>query len=344
MRTIILLWLIALLPLYKLKAQLPQFAVVRPDGTTFICPTWDSAYNKALNGDYIYLPGATINSALIIDKRLYIFGAGHHPDSTIATGKTSVNASIQLMSNASGSNIEGIQFSGSIYLQYTTKKIRDITIKRCRFTDILFTNGATPADSLPSNITILENTFNTIYGYGSAGNSFIRNVIKFNASSVTGSNFLNNNFLCLGGQFSQLEYCLFANNIFLSTQPFANSSTCTDIFHNNLKLNNVPLLAGCPVNTGIELNSISVPAISDIFISYSTSGNGFPYTDNYHLKPACPGINAGTDGTDVGIYGTASPVSEGWVPSNPHIYYKQVAPQTNVNGQLQVEFRVRTNN
>ena len=42
------------------SAQTPQFAIVKPDGTTFICPSWDSAYIKSLDGDVIYLPGITI--------------------------------------------------------------------------------------------------------------------------------------------------------------------------------------------------------------------------------------------------------------------------------------------
>jgi hypothetical protein len=75
-------------------AQAPQFAVVRPDGTTYICPSWDSAYNKAVNGDNIYMPGITINSEIKINKKLFIYGAGHHPDSSIITGKTIVTNNI----------------------------------------------------------------------------------------------------------------------------------------------------------------------------------------------------------------------------------------------------------
>ena len=57
MKKLVFILLTGILFVNDLNAQAPQFAVVRPDGTTYICPSWDSAYNKANNGDNIYLPG-----------------------------------------------------------------------------------------------------------------------------------------------------------------------------------------------------------------------------------------------------------------------------------------------
>jgi len=72
-------------------AQTPQFAVVRPDGTTYICPSWDSAYNKAANGDNVYVPGGNFTISSPIDKSLNIFGAGYFIDSSITTSITLIN-------------------------------------------------------------------------------------------------------------------------------------------------------------------------------------------------------------------------------------------------------------
>lgn len=73
-------------------AQIPQFAVVRPNGTTYICPTIDSAYNKAINGDYIYLPGGNFNLTNPISKSLHIYGAGYNQDSSATTNITTFNS------------------------------------------------------------------------------------------------------------------------------------------------------------------------------------------------------------------------------------------------------------
>ena len=102
-------------------------------------------------------------------------------------------------------------------------------------------------------------------------------------------------------------------------------------------------LSGCILGDGYQSSTILLPDLSDIFFSYSGNGN-FSYLDNFHLKSECPGVGAGTDGTDLGIYGSSSPTSEGWIPSNPHIYFKQINTQTNSSGTLPVQIKVRTGN
>jgi hypothetical protein len=47
-----------------------------------------------------------------------------------------------------------------------------------------------------------------------------------------------------------------------------------------------------------------------------------------------------TDGTDVGIYGTASPYKPGGVPYNPHFRSATIAPATDPDGDLPVNIRV----
>ena len=228
-----------------------------------------------------------------------------------------------------------------MFFQYTDRKIQDYTIKRCRSNNIHFTDGYTPFDSLPTNIRITESVFSSTDGSGSSGISFSKNLIAFNVNNFVSSDFFNNTFLYTSNSLNGITYSNIRNNIFLTSHVFNSNTSCTNSFSNNLKINGCGLLCGCPFNTGVEAGTISVSSTNDIFISYVGS---FPYIDNYHLKPTCPGVNAGTDGTDVGIYGTSQPTSEGWVPSNPHIYFKQVAPQTNSNGQLPIQFKVRTGN
>ncbi|MBL4585431.1 MAG: hypothetical protein JKX84_00010, partial [Flavobacteriales bacterium] len=53
-----------------------------------------------------------------------------------------------------------------------------------------------------------------------------------------------------------------------------------------------------------------------------------------------PGAGAGTDGTDVGIYGGSYPYKHGAVPFNPHVQINQIDNQTNGQGELPVNIRV----
>lgn len=329
------------------SAQGSQFAVVRQDGTTYICPTWDSAYSKANNGDFIYLPGVTLSNQIHINKKLFIFGSGHHPDSSFVTGKTIFSSNLFIYAGASGGSIEGVQVLSSTIFNYGNK-IQNYTIKRCYLTDILFSSYSSPiVDSLPEYIYVEESILNSSTGYGTKNIFFNKTIITNTINNFKNSTFKNNIFLRVNQAFSSTfqntTNTLFENNIFLDYNPLEpNSGNCGNTHLNNLKYSNANFngSTNCPVN--LAQGNISTANISDIFILMPSPV--FAYTNNYHLKPTCPGVNAGTDGTDVGIYGTIQPTSEGWVPSNPHIYFKQVAPQTNNSGQLQIQFRVRTNN
>jgi len=199
MKTKILPFLIFISSYYITNAQAPQFAVVRPDGTTYICPTWDSAYNKAIDGDNIYLPGVPVNGTFYIDKRLNIFGAGHHPDSSSVSGKTTILGSLFFRSGASGGSIEGVHFTTDIYLSYTGRKIRDIQIKRCRLGSLnfnIFGNPTPSIDSLPINITITENLIiGYLFGENSSGNTITKNIIQGQTGNFISSYVANNIFL-----------------------------------------------------------------------------------------------------------------------------------------------------
>jgi len=88
----------------------------------------------------------------------------------------------------------------------------------------------------------------------------------------------------------------------------------------------------------IGINNIVNQTQSTIFVNQS--GNSFSYDDDYHLQSTCPGKNAGRDGTDIGIYGGASPWKEGSIPFNPHIQTLNISPVTNSSGNLNVNIQV----
>ncbi len=328
----------------SINAQSPQFAVVKPNGNTQIFPSWTAAYNAAVNDDYIYLPGVGISGTITLNKRLHIFGAGHHPDSTNATNKTVFTGVIDIFRGANGGSLQGINCTESIQIGINGTKVLNYTIKKCAITSSIAFGGVS-IDSLPEYVSIIENIVNSIgngHGLSTKNHTIEKNIIKSNVHNFEFSLFRNNIFLYSFITFSNVYNSTVENNIFLYSDPVPPPSNCFNSFYNNLKISNSDFYdsGGCPIQA--ESGNLSVPSYTDIFISYDN--NGFDYADNYHLQPTCPGVGAGTDGTDVGIYGTSDPTSEGWVPSNPHIYFKNIDPSTGPDGKLHIEVGVRANN
>src|SRR5574343_88628 len=191
-------------------AQSPQFAVVRPNGTTYICPSWDSAYNKAIDGDNIYLPGVTINTQVHLDKKLNLFGAGHHPDSSSATGTTIFTSNFFISKGASDGSIEGIKVLYPTFF-FSDRKVKNYSIRRCYLNGLGFSNNTSPTtDSLPENTFISETILNSslidgtpsIKGYFAQNNIFERNIVTGAVEGLRYSTFRNNNFLRLSTAFT----------------------------------------------------------------------------------------------------------------------------------------------
>ncbi|MEP7321594.1 MAG: hypothetical protein ABI761_06730 [Saprospiraceae bacterium] len=342
MKLIFFFVLSLLIPLNHAISQNPQFADVKPNGITQVFTSWPTAYAAAVNGDFIYLPGILIPDIMTVNKKLFIFGSGLHPDSCSASGRTKVDI-LKILGGAGGGTIEGIQVNQATYLGSTesgyTTKLQNYTLKRCSLGGVVF--NSLP-DSLPEFITISESLVSSVSGAGNpvALNCyFYKNIIFTNIFHLGYCTFKNNIFANGDWVMGDINYTLFENNIFLYPSPFIPSlPNCFNTFLNNLKVG-VANLNSCE---STQQGTILVPSVDDIFILYNPSNS--TYINNYHLLPGCPGIGAGTDGTDVGIYGTNNPTPVGWIPSNPHIYFKQVDAETGADGKLHIKVGVRTNN
>ncbi len=326
-------------------SQTPQIALVKPNGTTTIHSTFDAAYTASTDDDYIYLPGGTF-AVIAIQKRIHIVGAGYNEDSTLVTGTTKLPY-IYIYQEGAGGSIEGIKFTsnncGNILFENSggTLTPNSYTISNCFIKDgIKFNNSA---GLIWSNVTIKNNMIGTQgctnFGpysiSGSITNSFISNNILLNdIGGGSGLEVSNNIFF----QESNLDLygpnSTYKNNIFLST---ATASTYDNVFHNNVNINPQS-------NQNNEVYNNVIETFSDIFINPGNTPFTYDVSNNYHIKSTSACKNSGYDGTDRGIYGGAFPWQEGSLPSNPHIYYKNVASTTNASGQLQVQYKVRTGN
>ncbi|HMU06245.1 MAG TPA: hypothetical protein PJ990_21575, partial [Saprospiraceae bacterium] len=311
-------------------SQTPRIALVKPNGATTIHSTILAAYDAASDDDCIYLPGGTFDNSLSLNKRIHIYGAGYNIDSCQTTGIT-VIGQILINNNAANGSIQGIKIN---YLSFENEG-DGFHIKRC-----LINNGIQFNTNLVWNNIIIENNFikgysaNQGYSYislnGQVTNSvFKNNVILGNINGGDGLLFKNNLFFYQGLYPMNLaSNSTYNNNIYVGGSISVNNS----IFNNNVNL------SGSEGANNQNYNLIYEP-FPEIFEN-SGLPPYFPYDvhNDYHVKSSSACKNSGTDGTDRGIYGGTSPWVEGSVPSNPHIYFKQVAEETNASGQLQIHF------
>lgn len=335
------LFIVVILISTAVLAQAPQFAVVKPDGTTHICPTFDSAYNIAQNDDHIYLPPGVFTLSQPIAKQLNIVGSGIDPDSSYL-GITVISGNISFTKGSSNSFIEGIKFSNNITFGIDgndTSHISGITFQRAEIGAISMAYYTIIATNILFNECIIYTAtggwyYNATGWSGSSQNWAFTKCLIRTIYLLNNCQFINNNFVLQGGASqSSINSSNFSNNIFAYASGSLNTTNCN--FYNNI---NSAENIGSSNNI---VNDYTVTNTDSIFIYYSRTG---PYATKWSLKTGNPGIMGGTDGTDVGIYGTAQPTALGWIPSNPHIYFKLIAPQTNPDGTLPVQIKVRTGN
>jgi len=297
------------------------------------------AYNAAQPGDTIYLPGGFFNTPGNIDKRLVIFGVGHYPDSTLATEKTVVTSGIGIHENADNLHLEGLHFMGDIVFA-PAHSVNNVTIKRCQFNIINYQgNYSNPC----KNNLIIQNVINGwVHGENAQSLVVTNNIIAGKIVNMN-TNVIQNNIL-MGDFYTGWPYYSSAmlmnmNNSTIKNNVILSSDLNTISGTGNIVKNNVFRIAWATGNNVVSGNYLSVD-LAGFFVNQT--GNVFSYGHNYHL--ANPTGFMGDDGTQLGIYGGAWGYVDGAVPIIPHIMSKTIAPQTNSNGELQFQIKVRTQN
>lgn len=311
------------------------------NGASTFYNTLDDAVNAAQTGDKVYIPGGAYTLNTPIGTGLHLIGVGYNPDSTIATEFTKITNDVTINNGADNGSLTGIYFLGGIkFRDQTNHQINNYTISRCRLSGQVFDNGiyfSLLLSYLSQNIFIYENVFDSpVSGGGISSVVFSKNIFSGLVGSAYSGDFqkatFNNNiFLVDGLTLSCIINSQFSNNIFLTRSSFSNSYTYGNVFSNNIFI--VPAFT----LPGTDINSLFNIAQSSIFINQS--GNSYDPHQNYHLKTASQGKNYGTDATDLGVYGTASPWKEGGLPFNPHIQYQSISTTTN-QGVINVNIKV----
>ncbi|MDR1591823.1 MAG: hypothetical protein LBS16_02935 [Prevotellaceae bacterium] len=336
-----------------LSAQV--FIIERGSNTTLTFTNIKAAVDALQDNDQLYIPPGEYSldgytwegyeetqnnsNTLMVNKKVSIYGAGYSngANSSVITGGDFV-----IGKDASGSLITGIRFGGSSY-GFILDNVSNVSVTRCKIDNSFSLHG------IGNNINISEcdiyRLSTTTSSYANLGGqglsaSFSKCIFRystnrtFRTAMVSNSIFLNNG----GGTsfYSGFYYnnTSFHNNIFIVSATVTNSSCSitSDFgsFSHNLWVGGYPSSNAEYNNTFSD--EIEREPYANVFVD--------PANGDYHLKTECTGKNAGSDGNDVGIYGTAIPFKESKLPSIPHFVTKVISSETDATGKLPVNIKI----
>jgi len=309
-------------------------------GTQFFDGThsFEDACNAAVSGDTLYLSGGTMAGNFPIQKKLFIYGAGHYPNATTATDPTKVDGYIQLDDGASGSKIEGVNFLGHLKFK-NNGSVNNVTIKRCKIDGYVWATG-TSTNHCQNNVFI-ENVITRLYSVKNLRNSDFFNNIILRADDLESLNFINNIFL-----FSDPDHvyyfviaaannCLFKNNIFIQESDSVCNGEGSSTWEYNIfctDTTNPDLGNSTQINNNYFMNR------SNVFVNQS--GNDFSYAHDYHLQSGAAS-HLGDDNTQTGIYGGFYPWKTESVPIIPHIVSENISNNSDSSGNLHINVNVQ---
>jgi hypothetical protein len=321
-----------------------QFVV--QNGTTSVYSDIDNALNAAGNGDTLYIPGGSFSiSNSTIDKTLHWIGVGHYPGYTQATGISRISSNLIFTGACDNSSFEGIYFSGNLTFGSSDDETENLLFKRCRI-DGTLTLRAITSDNPSLGTYITECVLKHIDGQNGSNcvveKSLIFGVIfdfyqsLFNHNSHTPSErgYYDSETI------SHCVSCTFTNNIFAAYSGlYDGTSNC--ILNYNLFRGGSSRIDDFSTERVGNSGSNNIFDVNEDAIFVSITGNlwDFSYDNDYHLKTGCPGIDAASDGTNIGIYGSSNPYKEGAVPFYPHITQFDIDSEAG-NGQLGVSITV----
>lgn len=305
------------------------------------------AINAAAAGDTIYVTGSpTTYGNINVTKKLVFIGAGYNPSTQFGfksqLGQIDLKTGTDSFGNAtnpSGTEVIGFEI-GTIFLH--NDNLNNITISRNRITSYLHfyykqASGWVVKNNILNSVESCEGLTNTIF----ANNIMFSDFTNLKSPTIT---ITNNIFTTATGKvFNNVTYAIVTNNIFYG-KTTDGANYCT--FNNNISI------GGAQTTFNYANNSAQNNFENQNPLFVSVADPSFKYDNDYHLLASSPGVNAGTDGKHIGIYGgsfpfpgaSATPYQTSPMPPVPQIMkmnvQNSVLPQ---NGTLNVQIEAVSN-
>ena len=332
-----------------------------------------AAITAAANNDTIYIHRSDLSYGdITINKTLTLIGEGALPNKQVLLSGSVAQISNMNLSyavfpaatSASGSKFYGLSFSSTIYIN-DPNGISNLVFNRNRINALYYAYNNT-------NYIITQNIINSFtqyYSNSGLSNSVISNNIIANfsipidAPNPSSNNIISNNIIqstfyargavvsnniffnfAAGGSFNISTYsCTFSNNLFYAFTPVVGTN----------------IISGTNTGSGnlfnVDPQFTTAALCSDVYNYTYTAPTAGPFAD-FHLLSSSSGVNYGTDGTNIGIYGGNYPWIDGSTTDSRFRYYPMTSqvpqmiqmditnPTLPENGTLNVNFNAKTQN
>lgn len=321
-----------------LTASAQNIAAVSPSNVTTMYQTLDKAITDAEDGSIIYLPGGgfQIKDETKITKSLTIMGVSHRADADNADGATVIAGNLNFEKGSSGSSVTGVFISGNINVGTDVDSVNNLTIRYCNVNSIQVRHSQ--SSGMAVNQCYLRNGSN--FGYC---NVQLENNIVHSVGHITGG-IIDHNIIA----YSTTGYNVGATGRYGQYyQSFALGGV-----HNSRITNNILLDCGdCHNGDNCIISNNSRGTVSwgeesvvmeegktwdDVF----GANKGISVNSKYHLTSSW-GKKAGSDGTDIGIYGGSGFKDDKSLAPIPRIVSKKVDEHTDGSGNLHIEITVK---
>lgn len=263
-----------------------------------------TAINAATAGDIIQIhPSATSYGSVSIGKTLTLVGLGHDPI-TNNQGLTATLGNISFFGTAANSEIKGLTINVIILGGGTANNLDGIHIIHNKISVIQAgsTNGLTDSWVVEGNyITSTTTGVSTqATGWLIKNNFMLGGIANLNVTNlVTNNIFFSTSNSATDVFFSNCTSTIISNNIFVTNgnmTAFGISNSTNLDFRNNLTYSFVG-------NTIVALPGTNLDNTNPMFVTAPTGTENNFYANDYQLAGGSPGINYGTDGTNIGVFG-----------------------------------------
>lgn len=269
--------------------------------------TITAAISAAANGDTILIQGSATNyiESPTVNKPLTIIGPGYNPQTSSGL-KAYIQGTLTFGAGSSNSLLMGvicynIQFNSAF-------AISNIRVARCQLGTVHCYYGSVSA----TNLILEDNIFEGGNNWIQIGNSpvIIRNSIfktlsKINGPSASVAHIIRNNlFLCTGyAAIDLVQNAIIENNIFFGCAPDTANGNVT-----GCTMNNNYIFGSKIFPYGTNVGSGNITSQNAIYSTFITCGSTVDYTTNFRPINGSLVKNAGTDASDIGPTGGASPI------------------------------------
>lgn len=286
--------------LIVLLAVIPARATIRTVSNYVNHPAQYTSLQTAMDaadvGDTILVTGSTTSYGnIFINKRLTLIGAGHNnggPPSEV----------FNVYYNSGSANTALIGFMCSIIYLNQSVAISGLRIERCRIN-----SAVTYYNNFPSNDLTIRNC--VLYGGLSLGaasnnvlitNNLIRGSVAVTSATATNMVISHNLFFhtTAGEAMTNISSALVSDNIFWGRTP-VHASVNYCVFNNNITYQT----SNDVIPYGTNLGAGNQVGVNPLFVNAPDRSGNLTY--DYQLQAGSTGNDAGSDNTDIGVFGGA---------------------------------------